>query len=66
MHCYSAYQKDGNGDFKHEFRNEYLLIAYRNASNKRPGRLLNFSIFRRGVYSRDVYSRGCLKEGGVY
>ena len=34
---------------------------YRNASNKRPGRLLNFSTFR-GAFIRG----GRLKEGGVY
>ena len=35
--------------------------TYRITSNKRPGRLLNFSDYRRGVYSR-----GRLKEGGIY
>ena len=36
-------------------------LRYRNASNKRPGRLKNILIFRGGVYSR-----GRLIEGGVY
>ena len=35
-------------------------LNYRKASNKRSERLLNFSIFRGGVYSR-----GRLKEGDV-
>ena len=34
---------------------------YRITSIKRPGRLLNFSIFRGGVYSRGTFNRG-----GVY
>ena len=34
---------------------------YCNASNKRLGRLLNFSVFRGGVYLR-----GRSKEGGIY
>ena len=35
-----------------------LLFHYRNALNKRPRHLLNFSIFRRGVYSRGTFKRG--------
>ena len=38
-----------------------LVLLYRNTSIKRPGRLLKFQTYRRGVYSR-----GRLKEGGVY
>ena len=37
---------------------EYI---YRNTSIKRPGHFLNFHTFRMGVYSK-----GRLKEGGVY
>ena len=33
------------------------LIAYRNASNKRRGRLLNFCEFKGGVYSRGAFKR---------
>ena len=36
-----------------------LLFHYRNALNKRPRHLLNFSIFRK-------IRGGRLKEGGVY
>ena len=32
-----------------------LLTRYRITSNKRPGRLLNFLDFRRGVYSREAF-----------
>ena len=33
-------------------------IKYRITSNKRPGRLLNFLDFRRGIYSREAFKRG--------
>ena len=35
-----------------------LNSKHRNASNKRPGRLLNFSNFYRGVYSKGAFIRG--------
>ena len=43
--------------------NHYLLsvgeviLPYRNASNKRPGHLLNFCDFKGGVYSRGAFKR---------
>ena len=47
---------------KHFRQNQFLKKKtkhmYRNASNKRPGRLLNFSDFKRGVYSREAFIRG--------
>ena len=42
-------------------------FKYRNASIKRPGRLLTFLIFYGGVFSKGASTqRGHLKEGGVY
>ena len=32
-----------------------FLSNYRITSNKRPGRLFNFFVFRRGVYSRGAF-----------
>ena len=40
--------------------NILILLIYRNASNKRPGRLLNFQLF----FGGGVYSRGAFKKGG--
>ena len=33
------------------------IYIYRNASNKRPGRLLNFCEFKGGVYSRGAFKK---------
>ena len=38
-----------------------LFRGYRNDSNKRPGRLLNFSIFLGGAYSRGALKRVLIK-----
>ena len=35
-----------------------LSIDYGKSSNKRPGRLLNFEDFRRGVYCRGAFKTG--------
>ena len=37
---------------------EETSAAYRNASNKRPGRLLNFSTFRGGRLFEGAFKRG--------
>ena len=48
------------------------LKEYRNASNKRPGRLLNFLRKRKGEAGGGggqcgvVYLRGCVTEGNVF
>ena len=47
----------------HQYYEEiyYSAVTYRITSNRRPGRLLNFRPLR-----GEVYSRGSLKDGGVY
>ena len=41
----------------HLNQDKIKAVIYRNASNKRPGRLLNFCEFKGGVYSRGAFKR---------